>query len=95
MAGHRIKCEAIKVSTATGTCPGSAKCKAGEVYILGARTPEPSGMCGRAFHAVHPMAFAMRFTERLRWEKGDGYIDITCPDDFVVYRLSRIREDKT
>lgn len=92
MLNFTIKCEAVKVATATGTCPGSAKCKIGETYILGPRTPEPQGMCGRAFHAIHPMSFAMRFTEKLRWEKADGYVDVTCPDGYVVYRLSRVRE---
>jgi len=91
MATFTITCEAVKISTASGICPGSAKCRAGETYILTARTPEPTGMCGRAFAAIHPMAFAMRWSEKMDWEKHD-YVDVTCPDGFVTYRLSRIKK---
>lgn len=94
MAGYTIRCEAIKVSTKTLCCPGSAKCRQGEVYTMGARTPEQNGMCCRAFHAVHPVALAMRFSERLPFEKKDGYYDVVCPDGFVTYRLSRLNEER-
>jgi uncharacterized repeat protein (TIGR04076 family) len=90
MPGYEIRCEAIKVSTNTYICPGSAKCKQGEVFTMGARTPEPEGMCGRAFHAVHPIAFSMKFSDRLPFEKEEGHYDVVCPDGFVTYRLSRI-----
>ena len=92
MANYRIKCEAIRIMDGKDCCPGSAKCKLGETYIIGPRTPEPVGMCGRAFHSIHPMAFAMRFSEQMFWEK-DKNIEVTCPDGLVVYRLSRIRKD--
>jgi uncharacterized repeat protein (TIGR04076 family) len=92
MANYKIRCEVVKVNTETGCCPGSAKCKIGEVYNIGPRTPEP-GMCGRAFHSIHPMALAMRFTDSMFWEKPDGNVEVTCPDGFVVYRLSRIKEN--
>jgi len=49
------------------------------------------GMCGRAFAAIHPMAFAMRWSEKMDWEKLD-YVDVSCPDGFVTYRLSRVRK---
>jgi len=91
MADYTIKCKAVKISTESGICPGSAKCRMGETYILTARTPEPAGMCGRAFAAIHPMAFAMRWSEVMDWEKLD-YVDVTCPDGFVTYRLSRIKK---
>jgi uncharacterized repeat protein (TIGR04076 family) len=90
MPGYEIRCEAIKVSTETHICPGSAKCKQGEVFTMGARTPEPEGMCGRAFHAVHPIAFSMRFSNRLPFEKEEGHYDVVCPDGFVTYQLPRI-----
>ncbi|MGO9613592.1 MAG: hypothetical protein ACLPX5_11220 [Dissulfurispiraceae bacterium] len=89
MVGYDIKCEAIDVHSDSGICPGSAKCRKRETYILTARTPE-GGMCGRAFAAVHPMAFAMRWSEQMVWEKAD-HVDVTCPDSFVIYRLSRIK----
>jgi len=91
MANYKIKCEAIEVRSKSGICPGSAKCRKGETYILTARTPEPTGMCGRAFAAIHPMAFGMRWSEKMECEKTD-YVNVTCPDGFVIYRLSRIKE---
>ncbi len=91
MANYKIKCEAVDVHTESGICPGSARCRKGETYILTARSPEPEGMCGRAFAAVHPMAFAMRWSEKMEWEKST-HVDVTCPDGFVCYRLSRVVE---
>jgi len=92
MANYAIRCEAVKISGESGICPGSAQCQTGETYILTARTPEPTGMCGRAFAAIHPVAFALRWSEKMDWEKLD-YVDVTCPDGFVTYRLSRIKTD--
>lgn len=91
MANYRIKCVAIDVHTESGTCPGSARCQKDEAYTLTARTPEPMGMCGRAFASLHPMAFAMRWSDEMAWEKAD-HVDVTCPDGFVTYRLWRIKE---
>lgn len=93
MAGHKIRCEAIAVSTETHFCPGAARCRLGEVYMFGARTPETRGMCGRAFHAIHPIAFSMRFSDKLPFEKEEGYYDVICPDGFVTYRLSRCKDE--
>ena len=87
-----ISCEAMSVSSDTGVCPGAAKCLVGETYVLGIRTPEPNGMCARAFHAVHPIAFAMRCADRISLEQADGSVEVTCPGGSVVYKLSRIRE---
>lgn len=91
MTNFKIKCVAVDVRSESGICPGSAKCQRDETYILTARTPEPTGMCGRAFAAVHPMAFAMRWTKDMAWEKTD-HVDVTCPDGFVTFRLTRIEE---
>jgi uncharacterized repeat protein (TIGR04076 family) len=91
MTNYTIKCVAVDVRTESGICPGSAKCQKGETYMLTARTPEPAGICGRAFATMHPMAFAMRWTEEMPWEKTD-YVNVVCPDGFVTYRLLRIRE---
>jgi len=92
MANYNIKCEASEVCGDTGICIGSAKVKKGETYILTARTPTPVGMCGRAFAAIHPMAFAMRWSEQMEWEKSD-FVNVTCPDGCVTYRLSRIKKE--
>jgi len=92
LANFNIKCEAIRVLSDTGICSGSAKCRTGETYVLGLRTPEPNGMCARAFHSVHPTAFAMRCTDQISLEQADESVEVTCPGGSVVYRLSRIRE---
>jgi hypothetical protein len=67
------------------------KWRKGETYVLTARTPEAIGMWGRAFAVMHPMAFAMRWSEKMEFEKAD-YVNVTCPDGFVTYRLSRLKE---
>jgi hypothetical protein len=78
MANYKIKCEAIEVRGKSGICPGSSKCRKGETYILTALTPEPTGMCGRAFAATHPMAFGMRWSDKMECERAD-YVNVTCP----------------
>jgi len=88
---NKIKCEAITVNTDTGICPGIAKTERGEVYIIGARTPDSKGICCQAFSAIGPMKLAMMLTEKMDWEKKE-YSDIVCPHGFVTYRLSRIKE---
>jgi uncharacterized repeat protein (TIGR04076 family) len=90
MANYAVKCEAIEVRGENGVCIGPARCKKGEVYTLGARTPTPAGMCGMSFAAINPIVFAMRRNERMEFEKND-YVDLTCPDGCVTYRLSRIK----
>ena len=65
MASFTIKCEAVKISTDSGICPGSAKCRTGETYILTARTPEPTGMCGRAFAAF--IQWHLQCAGQTRW----------------------------
>ncbi|NPV62453.1 MAG: TIGR04076 family protein [Methanotrichaceae archaeon] len=91
MAAYKIKCEVISIGEDREKCIGAAKMKKGETFIFQARTPE--GMCVRAFNAVFPSAFAMRYSEKMPWEKKEGYADITCPDGDVVIRISRIREE--
>lgn len=91
MTRHPIKCEAIDVRTDTGICPGMSKTQKGEYCILGVRTPEPKGICGQAFTAIHPMAFAMMLTDKMDWEKND-YFDVVCPHGFATFRISRIKE---
>lgn len=90
MANYKIKCTAIDVRSANGCCPGSAKTQKGETFVLTARTPEPSGMCGRAFCSLHAMAFGMRWTDKLTCERAE-YNDVTCPDGVVTFRIERIK----
>ena len=52
MIYNQIKCEAIKVNTESGVCPGVAETKLGEVYTIGARTPAVQGICCQAFTAI-------------------------------------------
>ena len=93
MIFNQIRCEAISVNTDTGVCPGLAKTEQGEVYIIGARTPEARGICCQAFSAMASMKLAMMYTEKMDWEKED-YFDIVCPHGYVTYRLSRIPEQE-
>jgi len=83
MPDYQIRCEAVTVDQARTTCQ-----KPGDVFVIGPRTPD--GMCSRAFAAVYPAALAMRFSDSIKWEAPEGHLDVTCPDGFVVYRLSRI-----
>jgi hypothetical protein len=84
-----IKCEVVKVNTDSGICPGMAKTKLGEVYVIGGRTPASPGICCQAFTSLAPMKLGMMYTDKMSWEKND-YFDITCPHGQVTYRLSRV-----
>lgn len=84
MANYKIKCEIVKIINNSYECS-----EVGQVFLLRSRTPE--GMCARAFATIYPIALAMRFSEKIGWESDDGYIDVTCPDQDVVYRLSRVK----
>ena len=85
MANYKVKCEVVQIMA------NKFKCSTlGQTFVLGARTPE--GMCARAYAAIYPASLAMRFSEDISWEQGRGYIDIMCPDNDVIYRLSRIKD---
>lgn len=88
MIYNKIKCEAIAVSTESGTCPGIAKTEQGEVFIIGSRTPDSKGICCQAFSAISPMKLTMSLTKKMDWETKE-YFDIVCPHGFVTFRLSR------
>jgi uncharacterized repeat protein (TIGR04076 family) len=90
MIYNKIKCEAITVNTESGICPGVAKTEQGEVFILGARTPDSKGICCQALSAISPMKLTMSLTEKMDWETKD-YSDIVCPHGVVTYRLSRTK----
>ena len=85
MSNHKIKCEVVHIATNKFKCS-----EVGQSFVIGPRTP--GGMCARAFAAVYPAALAMRFSEEMAWEQGRGCVDVTCPDNDVTYRLSRIKE---
>jgi hypothetical protein len=88
---NEIRCEAVKVNTDSGVCPGMAKTKLNEVFVIGPRTPSSAGICCQAFSAIAPMKLAMMYTEKMDWEKND-FFDIVCPHGYVTYRLSRVKE---
>ena len=92
MAVHKISCEVMRIAGDKEKCIGAAKMKKGEKFIFEARTPE--GMCVRAFNAIFPSAFAMRYSDKMPWEKGEGYADVTCPDGDIVVRLTRVKDDE-
>jgi hypothetical protein len=87
---NQIRCEAVKVNTDSGICPGIAKTQRGEIFVIGARTPALKGICCQAFSAMASMKLAMMYTDKMEWEK-NNYFDIVCPHGFVTYRLSRIK----
>jgi uncharacterized repeat protein (TIGR04076 family) len=90
MTYNRIQCETISVNTDSGICPGVAKTERGEVFIMGARTPDSIGICCQAFSAIGPMKLALSLTEKMGWETKE-YFDVVCPHGFVTFRLSRIK----
>ena len=92
MAVYKIRCEVMSIAGETEKCIGAAKMQKGEKFIFEARTPE--GMCVRAFNAIFPSAFAMRYSDKMPWEKGEGYADVTCPDGDIVVRLTRVKDDE-
>jgi len=89
MADWKIKCEVFSIDGGCKICPGSAKMKKGQAFLIGSRTPEPEGVCARSFASIYPVAMAMRFFDEIPWERGNGFFDVTCPDACVVFRLSR------
>ena len=92
MAVHKIRCEVMSIAGDKEKCIGAAKMKKGEKFIFEARTPE--GMCVRAFNAIFPSAFAMRYSDKMPWEKEGGYAHVTCPDGDIVVRLTRVKDDE-
>ncbi|MCF6175107.1 MAG: TIGR04076 family protein [Victivallaceae bacterium] len=84
MANYKIKCEIVNIINNTYGCS-----QVGQVFVFRSRTPD--GMCAKAFATIYPIALAMRFSESVGWEDEQGHVDITCPDQDVVYRLSRIK----
>jgi uncharacterized repeat protein (TIGR04076 family) len=85
---NSIRCEAVDVKTDTGVCPGVARTELGEMFVIGARTPESKGICCQAFAAMSPMKLVMATAEGMEWEK-TGHFDVTCPHGAVTFRLSR------
>jgi uncharacterized repeat protein (TIGR04076 family) len=92
MITYPIKIEAVDVRTDSGVCPGMAKTRLGETFVLGARTPEGIGICANALNAIYPIALAMRLTDRMAWETQETF-DVMCPHGGVTYRISRIGEE--
>jgi uncharacterized repeat protein (TIGR04076 family) len=83
MPNYTIKCEVIAILENRFNCSS-----VGETFIIGPRTPE--GMCAKAFATIYPTALAMRFSDKIAWQGDNDYVDVTCPDRDVVYRLTRM-----
>ena len=84
MAGYDIKCEIIEVAASEYACA-----TVGDTFVIVKGMPE--GMCDEAFAVIYLSALAMKSSDKTDCETDDGYIDITCPDQDVVFRLSRIK----
>lgn len=91
MADYKIRCEIVDAGDGGAVCTGAGRMKKNDVYTIGLKTPEPAGICSKAFMAIYPVYMALRFTEEIPLEKGRGYVDVTCPDGQVIFRLSRIK----
>ena len=92
MPAYRIKCEVIKITGDKINCPGGTRMKIGSEFSIGVVTP--AGMCVRSYSSIYPVAMAMRFSEETVWERGQGYVDVSCPESNVVYRLTRVKGDE-
>jgi uncharacterized repeat protein (TIGR04076 family) len=92
MTYNEIRCEVVGVKTDSGICPGIAKTQLGEVFVLGPRTPEGTGICCQALGAISPIKLAMALTDKMGWES-KPHFDVTCPHGAVTYRLSRVEHD--
>ena len=90
MKYNDVKCEVIEVKAEKSICPGIAKTEMGEIYMIGARTPESRGICSQAFGAMLSMKLVLSLTDQLDSETKD-YYDIVCPHGFVTFRLSRVK----
>ena len=88
---YEIKCEVISANK-NRHCGEDAWMEVGETFTVGSSTPNPKGICARAFSAIYPITTAMRFSEEISWEKGKGYYDVYCPDGMVQFRLSRVKK---
>jgi hypothetical protein len=91
MTYNKIRCEAVTVNTVSHVCSGVAKTEQGEVFVIGARTPDSKGICCQALTSISSMKLAMSLTDKMDWEKNE-YFDVTCPHGVVTYRLSRMME---
>jgi hypothetical protein len=85
---NSIKCSVVNVKTESGICPGIAKTRLNEEYIIDGRTPESSGMCSNAFCAISNAAFIMMVTDKMYGEV-NGHKDFICPHGFTTFRLER------
>ena len=85
-----VKCEVVSVS-GEKHCNGAAQMMKGKTFVVGLKTPEPNGLCAKAFAALYPVITAMQFSKEVTWEKGRGYCEIICPDGKAVFRLTRVK----
>lgn len=91
MPSYKIRCEVFSIDGERITCPGATRMKTGNSFIIGIMTP--AAMCARSYASIFPVAMAMRHSEQTPWERGRGYIDVTCPDGHVVWRMTRIKPE--
>jgi len=92
MPADKINCEVIHIDSGEPFCPGASRLKIGSVWTIGFITPP--AMCARSFMSIFPVAMAMRFSEETPWERGQGYVDVTCPEGHTVFRLTRVKSEE-
>lgn len=82
-----VTIEAVAIAGGKRMCKGRARTCLGQKSTLHILTPE--GVCARAFAVLYPYALAMRFAEKISFERKGPFMEILCPDGDVTFRLSR------
>ncbi len=87
MPDRAVRIEVVNINGNKECCKGKAKTCPGQVWRLHVHTP--AGLCARAFNVIYPHAYAMRYAEKLGIETKGPFIELSCPDGDVTFRVSR------
>ena len=89
MVINTIDCRVIHIDGDAQFCPGGSRLKSGSSWTINGLTPQ--GVCARSYMSIFPVAMAMRFSEETPWERGREYVDVTCPEGYTKFRLSKVK----
>lgn len=78
----KIRCEVVAVDKDTTSCQ-----EVGASFMI---DPDEKRMCGNAWSVVSERAEEMSKSAHVADESPEGWLDVPCPDDHVVYRLTRV-----
>jgi len=88
MLANTVNCRVTYIEGGASFCPGGSRVKSESSWTIGGLTPK--GMCARSYMSIFPVAAAMRFSQETPWERGQKYVDVTCPEGHTKFRLSRV-----